>query len=100
VPGPVDRYLAVTLHIVDEVKTPSSSPYRAVEVRLGGQRVGVLTKTMSDKIIDVVDFVSQKGRLPVCRAILKGSPLRAELTLQVAKAHEVTRRWLEAIDDA
>jgi hypothetical protein len=55
---------------------------------------------MSEKVIDVVDFIASKGRLPLCRAVLKGSPLRAELTLQVAKAHEVTRRWLDGIQEA
>jgi hypothetical protein len=93
-----DRYVAVTLHGLDVQKTPRSSPYRCVEVRLDGKRVGELTKAMSEKIIDVVDHVEQKGRLPLCRAVLRGSPLRAELTLQVAKAHEVTRRWLDDVE--
>ncbi|HEY3534959.1 MAG TPA: HIRAN domain-containing protein [Pedococcus sp.] len=95
-----DRHVAVSLHAVEIQKTPRSAPYRAVEVRLGGQRVGELTKAMSEKVIDVVDFIDAKGRTSVCRAVLKGSPLRAELTLQVAKAHEVTRRWLDAIEEA
>ena len=95
-----DRHLAVTLHAIDVQKTPRSTAYRAVEVRLDGQRVGELTKGMSEKVIDVVDFIAGKGRLPLCRAVLKGSPLRAELTLQVAKAHEVTRRWLDGIEEA
>lgn len=95
-----DRHVAVTLHAIDVQKTPRSTAYRAVEVRLGGHRVGELTKGMSEKILDVVDFIASKGRLPLCRAVLKGSPLRAELTLQVAKAHEVTRRWLDGIEEA
>ena len=95
-----DRYVAVSLHAIEVQKTPRSAPYRAVEVRLCGQRVGELTKAMSEKLIDVVDFIDGKGRVPVCRAVLKGSPLRAELTLQVAKAHEVTRRWLDDIEQA
>jgi hypothetical protein len=95
-----DRHLAVTLHAIEVQKTPRSTAYRAVEVRLDGQRVGELTKGMSEKVIDVVDFIASKGRLPLCRAVLKGSPLRAELTLQVAKAHEVTRRWLDGIQEA
>ncbi|GGB69535.1 hypothetical protein GCM10011314_06030 [Knoellia flava] len=95
-----ERHVAVTLHAIDVQKTPRSSPYRAVEVRLDGQRVGELTKGMSEKMLDVVDFISGKGRLPLCRAVLKGSPLRAELTLQVAKAHEVKSRWLDGIESA
>jgi hypothetical protein len=98
--GDRERHLAVTLHAVEEAKTARSTPYRAVEVRLDGERVGVLTKAMSEKLVDVVEFVSQKGRLPVCRAVLKGSPLRAELTLQVAKSHEIPHRWLDDVEEA
>lgn len=92
-----ERYLAVTLHLVDEQKTERSQPYQGVEVRLDGHRVGVLTKAMSEKVADVVRFVTERERVPVCRAVLKGSPLRAEIALHVAKSHEVTRRWLDAV---
>ena len=40
--GDRDRHLAVTLHLVEEAKTEGSTPYRCVEVRLDGHRVGVL----------------------------------------------------------
>jgi hypothetical protein len=36
------------------------------------------------------------GKLPICRAVLKGSSLRAELRLHVAKSSQVISRWLEA----
>ena len=72
-----ERYLAVTLHRVEEQKTERSAPYSCVEVRLDGDRVGVLTKAMSEKIADVVQYVTERGKTPVCRAVLKGSPLRA-----------------------
>lgn len=94
-----ERYLAVTLHVVEEQKTERSQPYQCVEVRLDGHRVGVLTKAMSEKLADVVQYIAERGKVPVCRAVLKGSPLRAELVLYVAKSHEVTRRWLDAVDD-
>lgn len=94
-----ERYLAVTLHLVEEQKTERSAPYSCVEVRLDGHRVGVLTKAMSEKIADVVQYVTERGKTPVCRAVLKGSPLRAELVLYVAKSHEVTRRWLNTVAD-
>ena len=92
-----ERHLAVTLHLVEEQKTERSQPYRAVEVRLDGHRVGVLTKAMSEKLADLVAYVNDRNLLPVSRAVLKGSPLRAELVLYVAKSHEVTSKWLEAI---
>ena len=87
----------MTLHLVEEQKTQRSQPYRAVEVRLDGHRVGVLTKAMSEKLADLVAPVNDGNLLPVSRAVLKGSPLRAELVLYVAKSHEVTSTWLKAI---
>lgn len=91
------RYLAVTLHTVTEAKTPRSTPYEAVEVRLDGERVGVLTKAMSEQLRDLVTHVRSHGKAPVCRAVLKGSPLRAELSLAVARSSEVTRAWLDSV---
>lgn len=91
------RYLAVTLHLITVAKTPRSTPYEAVEVRLDGQRVGELTKAMSAHIRDLVERIDSHGKVPVCRAVLKGSPLRAEVTLDVARSAEVTSTWLDSI---
>ncbi|MFC8504396.1 DUF2510 domain-containing protein [Pedococcus sp. NPDC057267] len=91
------RYLAVTLHAVP--KAPDADE-RVIEVRLDDHRIGSLTKGMSDKIIDLVQYVQGRNRLPVCRAVMKGSPLRAEVVLQVAKSFEVTRRWLDSVEPA
>lgn len=95
-----ERHLAVTLHIVQEQKTERSQPYPAIEIRLDGKRVGLLTKAMSDKVADLVAYIANRNLLPVCRAVLNGSPLRAELVLHVAKSHEVTSKWLEAVGTA
>lgn len=93
-----ERYLAVSLHLVQEQKTERSAPYACVEVRLDGHRVGVLTKAASEKLSEVINYVTERHKVPVCRAVLKGSPLAAELVLYVAKSHEVTRRWLDDVD--
>ncbi|HET8595629.1 MAG TPA: hypothetical protein VFM07_10305 [Intrasporangium sp.] len=95
--GDVPRHLAVTLHLVEEASTPRSKAYEAVEVRLDGQRVGVLTRHMSEQLRDLVAHVAGRGRLAVCRAVLVGSPLRAEMTLKVCRSTEVTKAWLEAV---
>lgn len=92
-----ERYLAVTLHAVEEARTSRSTPYEGVEVRLMGQRVGVLTKAMSEQLRDLVVHVAGRGRVPVCRATLRGSPLRAELTLHTVRSADVTRAWLDQI---
>ncbi len=95
-----ERYITVTLHVVHEQRTGRSQPYPAVEVRLDGQRVGVLTKAMSEKVADLVAYIADRNLLPVCRAVLKGSPLRVELVLFVAKSHEVSSKWLESVGTA
>lgn len=92
------RYVAVTLHLaVEELKTTTRE---VIEVRLAGKKVGTLTKSTSEQMRDLVQFVVEKGRVPVCRAVLKGSALRAELTLNVAKSHEVTQRWMDRVTKA
>ncbi|MGO4604510.1 HIRAN domain-containing protein [Terrabacter sp. 2YAF2] len=95
-----ERYLVVTLHLVQEARTPRSTPFEAIEVRLGGRRVGTLTKAMSGQLRDLVAHVDGLSRLPACCAVLRGSPLRAELTLHVARSADVTSRWLDSIATA
>jgi hypothetical protein len=51
---------------------------------------------MSTETSQLVSHATTNGKLPLCRAVLKGSPLRAELTLHVAKSSQVTSRWLDA----
>lgn len=90
-----DRDLAVTLHVVEEeIRT---GPRRLVEVRLDGHKVGMLTKVTSDQVVDLLDHVTTAGKVPVCRAVLKGSALKAEVTLYLARSHEVSQRWVDAV---
>lgn len=94
------RHLAVTLHeVTDEPKTARSQPARVVEVRLDGERVGCLTKAISEQVRDVVAYVNERGYLPVARAVLKGSSIKADLTLYVARSSEVSQAWLDNVPD-
>lgn len=95
--GDAPRHLAVTLHLVQEARTPRATPHEAVEVRLDGRRIGVLTKHMSEQVRDLVAHIESRGRVAVCRAVLVGSPLRAEVTLKVCRSTEVTSAWLESV---
>jgi hypothetical protein len=90
------RYLVVSLYLVPAQVGPRSSGYQEVEVRLDGQRVGALSRQMSTEVQQLVNHAMDANKLPVCRAVLRGSPLRAELTLHVAKSSQVTSRWLQA----
>jgi hypothetical protein len=84
--------LLVTLHLVQAgVKTK----YQAVEVRLDGQRIGELTKQTSAKYAAAVEHFNAIGLTVVSRATIKGSSLSAEVTLQSAKAHELSDDDLE-----
>jgi hypothetical protein len=91
------RYLAVSLNLITVAKTPRSTPYEAVEVQLDGQRIGELTKAMSAHIRDLVERIDSHQKVAVCRAILKGSPLRADVALDVARSTEITSKWLDSI---
>lgn len=95
--GSVERHVAATLHVVTERKTERSQPVDLVEVRLDGERVGTMTKAASEQVRDLVAFVSDKGKTPVCRAIIKGTRLRADVTLYVARTVDVPERWLDAV---
>jgi hypothetical protein len=84
--------LLVTLH---EVTAGTRTTWQGVEVRLDGERIGELTKATSAKFLAAVQHFDALGLTTVARATIKGSALSAEVTLQAAKAHELTDADLE-----
>ena len=64
------RHVAATLHLIEEPRR-TGGPVPVIEVRLDGQRVGVMSKAISDQIHDLVTYVADNGRIPVARAIVK-----------------------------
>lgn len=94
--GSEPRHVAATLHVAEEEKRGGEMA-RLVEVRLDGQKVGTMTKATSEQIADLVQYVAEKGREPVARAIVKGSDLRAEVVVHVARTSEVSHRWLDSV---
>jgi hypothetical protein len=95
--GGAPRHVAATLHVVEVQKSERSAVQQIVEVRLDDQTVGTLTKAMSDQLRDLVGFVADHGRVPVARAVIKGSSLRADVTLYVSRTTDVPQRWLDSI---
>ncbi len=91
------RHVAATLHVIEEPRR-SGDPFRVIEVRLDGQPVGVMSKAISEQIHDLVTYVASCGRVPVSRAIVKGSDLRADVVVQVARTSEVPRKWLDSVN--
>lgn len=94
--GTDPRHVAATLHVVEEPRR-TGEPARVIEVRLDGERVGVMSKAMSDQIGDLVNYVANKGRIPVARALIKGSDLRADVAVHVARTSEVHQKWLDSV---
>ena len=89
--GSAPRHVAATLHVIEEARR-TGEPARVIEVRLDGQRVGVMSKSVSEQINDLVTYVSSNGRIPVARALVKGSDLRAEVIVHVARTSEVPQK--------
>lgn len=96
--GTDPRHVAATVHVIEEPRR-TGDPARVIEVRLDGQRVGVMSKTVSEQIQDLVTYVASNGRTPVVRAIIKGSDLRADVTVHMARTSEVPQKWLDTVGD-
>lgn len=94
--GTDPRHVAATLHVIEQPRR-TGDPVRLIEVRLDGEPVGVMSKAISEQIQDLVTYVSGKGRTPVARAVVKGSDLRADVTVHVARTSEVPQKWLDSV---
>jgi hypothetical protein len=98
--GSAPRHIAATLHVVEVQKSEKGPKQPTLQVRIDEQPVGTLTKAMGDQVRDLVGFVNEQGRIPVVRAVIKGSTLRADVTLYVARTVDVPRRWLDSISQS
>lgn len=92
-----ERPIAVTLHSIVEIRPRSAVD--AVEVRLLGERVGILTPTQTANVKPLVDYVEARGRTAVARAGLVGNQIKADVTLYLAKAQDVEQGWLDGLGD-
>lgn len=86
--------LLVTLH---EFTGGTRTTWQGIEVRLDGERIGELTKATSAKFLAAVQHFDAIGLTTVARATIKGSSLSAEVTLQAAKAFELSEEDLEPV---
>jgi len=94
--GEAPRHVAVTLHVVEDPRrSGGSNPL--VEVRLDGSRIGEMSKAMSAQLHDLVTYVTDRGRVPVARATIRGSDLRVEVVVNVARTVDVPQAWLDAV---
>ena len=56
-----------------------------LEVRINGQRVGELTKAMSDRYGALVQALTDAGRRPGCEAVIRSSDRGCEVSLRMPK---------------
>ncbi|MCK7676212.1 hypothetical protein [Corynebacterium pygosceleis] len=83
VPASGRGLLLVTLH---EIETGVRSKRKIVEVRLEGERIGELSTVSSAKLLPAVQHLDALGLTTVCRAVITGSAIAAEMVLKVATA--------------
>lgn len=87
-----EAWLHVTLHEVTEQTARSTKTL--VEVRVDGQPAGRLTPKMSGELLPAIRYFADRGLVTAGRAILKGNALKADITLYVARAGELSQEFL------
>lgn len=94
--GECDVPYVATLHAIHEVRPRSS--FRTVEVRIGEEPVGILSKISAEKLLPMVELVESRGLVPAVRASVKGNALSAEVTLNVVTSAEADHQWIREIE--
>ena len=92
-----NNYVAATLRSINEIRPRSS--YECVQVEIDGQRVGVLTKGQSDKMLPLVRHIEQRGLVPVVRATVRGTKLQADVVIHCADSQTIDDDWLDGLGD-
>ncbi|MBK0420393.1 hypothetical protein JD276_15295 [Leucobacter sp. CSA1] len=93
--GP-DSYAIATLR--ETSRTLKNGTVREyVTVYMSGDEIGELTPNMSEKVLPTIRHLHDLGYEAAAWARVRGSALAIEVTLHVAKAHEVPDSWLAEI---
>lgn len=77
------RSIAASLHLIEEQRARSVA--EVVEVRIRGQRVGVLSAAQTKNLRALVESASAGGRTAVSRAEVSGTAERAEVVLFIER---------------
>lgn len=75
---------------------PRSAKER-VDVFIDGEQIGWLSDVQSKNMLPLIHFVNERDCVAVARAVITGSPLKAEVYLYVAKASEITSEWMKSL---
>jgi len=85
-------WVHTTMHEITE--STARTTKNLVEVRIDEAVAGKLTPKMSSELLPVIRHMHSKGIVTVCRAILKGNQLKADVTLYVARTGDISAEWL------
>lgn len=89
------NHVAVVLRSVTEIRPRST--VELVQVELDGKRVGRMTDLQSKNLLPLVKYIEARGKLPVARADIIGTTLKADVVIMCADASEVDHAWLESL---
>lgn len=65
-----------------------------VVVKIDGEQVGTLTPATSEHYLSIIDAAEEEGRTVVVRATVSGNQLKADVTINAARAGELSDAWL------
>ncbi|MDI1290333.1 MAG: HIRAN domain-containing protein, partial [bacterium] len=68
-----------------------------VEIAIDGQVVGRLTPGMSAEFAPAIRAVAGRSKETVVYATIKGSPLKADVTIRATRAGDLTAEWLDRL---
>ncbi|MFK3979844.1 HIRAN domain-containing protein [Micromonospora sp. NPDC050397] len=89
-----ESWVYVTLHQVEIQRARSTRTL--VEVRINGAVAGTLSPATSDEILPVLTHLTGMGLTTAARAILKGNRVKADVSVRMSKASELSDAWLDA----
>jgi hypothetical protein len=88
-----DVPILFTLKAILDVRARSTVDI--IQVCIGDEPIGVLTKTMSEKLTPLVEHVESRAKTPVVYGTITGNSIKCEAAFWCARASEVSEEWLE-----
>ncbi len=90
-----EAWVHVTLHEADEVTARTTK--QIVQVCIDGQLVGKLSPKMGSDLLPAIQYLHERGYVTGARATVKGNPIKVEVALHCARAHEISTEWLNSV---
>ncbi|WP_278234770.1 HIRAN domain-containing protein [Isoptericola sp. AK164] len=82
----------VSLHGIEKPGTRTGK--RVVEVRIDGQRCGMLSAVTSTDLLPVVDRLEAAGKVAAAHGYVRGNSLKADVSVDVMKAGDLSEDWI------